>query len=122
EATHDLVFRTPSRKFAAAHRGRTHVYEFGWRSPACEGELGACHAVELPFVFNTLPCCTGPDGLVGENPPVSLAQTIHQMWIDFASNGQAPWPEYSDSTRQVFALEAGTWAHELPFPAERYLG
>ena len=39
----DLVFRWPARQFAAAHRGRTHLYEFGWRSPACNGELGACH-------------------------------------------------------------------------------
>ncbi len=121
EATHDLVFRAPARKFAGAHQGRTHFYELGWRSPACAGELGACHGLELPFVFNTLPCCTGPDGLAGENPPASLAQRIHQIWVDFARDGQAPWPEYSASARDVFALETATWGSEAPFPAERYL-
>ncbi len=44
----DLVFRLPTRAFAAAHRGRTHFYEFGWRSPLFNGQLGACHAIELP--------------------------------------------------------------------------
>jgi para-nitrobenzyl esterase len=33
DATTDLVFRWPARVFAAAHRGRTHMYEFDWRSP-----------------------------------------------------------------------------------------
>ncbi len=54
EAMTDLVFRWPARRFAEGHQGRTHVYEFDWRSPACGGELGACHGIELPFVFDTL--------------------------------------------------------------------
>src|SRR5205085_12069047 len=66
QAMHDLVFRGPARRFAEEHRGRTHVYEFDWKSPACGGELGACHAIELPFVFKTLGTATGPKGFAGE--------------------------------------------------------
>ena len=62
EAMGDLMFRAPARKLALAHLGSTHMYEFDWRSPACSGELGACHGLELPFVFKTLPSCTGPHG------------------------------------------------------------
>ncbi|MFD2500724.1 carboxylesterase family protein [Rhizorhabdus histidinilytica] len=67
DAMNDLVFRWPARRFAEEHRGRTHMYEFDWRSPAFRGELGACHGLELPFMFDTLAVATGPQGLVGES-------------------------------------------------------
>jgi para-nitrobenzyl esterase len=108
EAMTDLVFRLPARRFADAHRGATHLYEFGWRSPACNGELGACHALELPFVFNTLPVCTGPEGILGMNPPQEVAQRIHKLWVNFVSAGELPWPEYDPISRQRMALETAT--------------
>ncbi|WP_198956279.1 carboxylesterase/lipase family protein [Archangium sp. Cb G35] len=121
EAMHDLVFRWPARQFAAAHRGTTHFYEFGWRSPACGGELGACHGLELPFVFDTLASCTGPNGLVGSAPPQALADRIHRLWAGFATDGKLPWPEYDARTRQVCALETGETFTDASLPAERYL-
>jgi para-nitrobenzyl esterase len=53
------MFRGMTRRMAGIHRGRSYVYEFEWRSPAFNGELGAAHAVELPFVFDTLACASG---------------------------------------------------------------
>ena len=71
----ELVFHGPSRRLAQAHAdgssvgtgtgtgtGRTYAYDFGWRSPACGGGLGACHGLELPFVFDTLATATGRPG------------------------------------------------------------
>ncbi len=121
DALHDLVFRWPARRFAEAHRGATHVYEFGWRSPACGGELGACHALELPFVFKTLPEAAGPQGLVGPDPPQDLADRMHDLWVGFARDGSLPWPEYSAADRQVYAIETGVSRAEAPLPAARYL-
>lgn len=112
EALTDLVFRWPARQFAAAHQGRTHVYEFGWRSPACGGELGACHALELPFVFKTLPVATGAQGFAGPNPPQELADRIHDLWVGFARDGALPWPEFSKHDRQVYRLETGVTVAE----------
>jgi para-nitrobenzyl esterase len=120
EALHDFVFRWPSRRFAAAHQGRTHVYEFGWRSPACCGELGACHALELPFVFKTLPLVTGAEGLVGPSPPQALADSIHRIWVDFARDGSLPWGDYGPADRQVYALETGVSAAEPVMAAARH--
>jgi para-nitrobenzyl esterase len=122
EAMGDLMFRWPSRVTAAAHRGRTWVYEFGWRSPAIHGGLGACHALEIPFVFDTLTCVTGPKGLVGPNPPQALADRMHRIWVDFARHGTAPWPEFDEETRQVYAMETGIAAEEKPMPAAAYWG
>ncbi len=53
----DFVFRWPSFQLAAAHsaRGsRAFMYLFEWESPAFGGILGACHALELPFVFGAV--------------------------------------------------------------------
>lgn len=120
-ALSDLVFRYPARQFAAAHRGRTHVYEMDWRSPATGGELGACHGIELPFVFDTLAVATGPTGLVGENPPQALADRVHGLWVQFARTGELPWPEYSAADPQVFSLEAGKAEREPPMPCAAVL-
>jgi len=120
-ALSDLVFRYPARRFAAAHRGRTHMYEMDWRSPAAGGELGACHGIELPFVFDTLSTCTGPEGLAGVAPPQALADRIHGLWVAFARTGELPWPEYSAADPQVFALEAGVAAPEPPLPVAAIL-
>lgn len=121
EALHDLVFRWPARQFAAAHQGQTHMYEFDWRSPACDGELGACHGIELPFVFDTLPIATGVQGLAGVNPPQALADRVHKIWVDFATDGSLPWCEFNPETRQVLQLERGEAVHEPVMPAARFL-
>ncbi len=116
-ALNDLVFRWPARAYAAAHQGRTHFYEMDWRSPALGGELGACHAVDVPFVFNTLATATGPIGVLGQTPaPQALADRIQKIWIDFARDGSAPWPEYEPATRQVFRLDEGRAGPDADFP------
>lgn len=119
-AMSDLVFRWPARQFAAAHKGRTWMYELDWRSPACGGELGACHGMELPFVFKTLDITSGPRGLVGDTPPVELAERTHATWARFAHDGMLPWPEYDDS-RMVYQLARGEAISEPVMPAARFL-
>lgn len=117
----DLFFRAITRRIAELHQGWTWVFEFDWRSPALHGTLGAAHAVELPFVFDTLFPASGPDGLLGENPPQALADTIHALWIRFAADGALPWPQYETTTRQVYSLTAGITAHEPLTPAAAFL-
>jgi len=121
EALTDLVFRLPARRFAAAHRGRTHVYDFSWQSSAYDGALGACHAIELPFVFNTLGTVSGPRRLAGADPPQDLADRMNKLWIDFARTGALPWPEYVATTRIVYDPASDHAASEPVMPAERFL-
>ena len=122
ETLTDLIFRLPARRFAAAHRGSTHVYDFGWRSTAYNGRLGACHAIELPFVFNTLSTVTGPRGFAGEHPPQALADHMNRLWVEFATSGTLPWCEYTSENRIVYHPETGEAALERPLPAEAVLG
>ena len=117
----DLVFRWPARRFAEEHRGRTHVYEFEWRSTAFGGELGAAHAVEVPFVFDTLQVACGREGLCGEEAPQALADCIHAIWVSFARDGTLPWPPFTREDRQVYQLAAGRAVAEPPMPAAAFL-
>nr|WP_276592028.1 carboxylesterase family protein [Sphingomonas sp. GC_Shp_2] len=121
DAMNDLVFRWPARRFAEEHQGRTHVYEFEWRSPLFGGELGASHAMEVPFVFDTLPVATGNEGLCGPNPPQALAERVHKIWLDFARDGTLPWPAFTRENRNVHHLAAAETIHERPMAAAPFL-
>ncbi|MFE9775761.1 carboxylesterase/lipase family protein [Streptomyces sp. NPDC005931] len=90
----DHLFASGSRRLAHAHSqhsgSRTYRYEFSWRSAAFDGSLGACHCIELPFVFNRadLPSLSGPQALLGPDPaPLEEAAGVHAAWVRFASTG-----------------------------------
>ncbi|MXG25274.1 carboxylesterase/lipase family protein [Streptomyces sp. YIM 132580] len=96
----DLLLRVPLNRLADARAGApgsTYVYEFGWPSPV--QRLGACHALELGFVFDTL---AHPDtvALTGPDAPQELADAMHRAWVDFATTGAPGWPSW-DADRPV---------------------
>ncbi|WP_030165007.1 carboxylesterase/lipase family protein [Spirillospora albida] len=96
----DSLFRVPAHRTAAGHAasgGRTWMYEFAWRSPVAG--LGACHALELGFVFDNLRADTG--GMAGPNPPRGLAAAMHRAWLDFAVGGDPGWTPFDPATRPV---------------------
>ncbi|MCP3805354.1 carboxylesterase family protein [Allokutzneria sp. A3M-2-11 16] len=91
ELTEEL-FAKGTRKFAESRK--SYHYEFAWRSEAFEGKLGAAHAVELPFVFDTVhvPGLRGPKALLGPTePPRDLVDRMHSTWIRFAETGDPGW-------------------------------
>src|SRR5262249_13973078 len=64
----DFLFRTPAIRMVEAqlqHRDDVFIYEFGHRSTAFGGVLGACHAIEIPFVFDNVHK-RGVNGLIGD--------------------------------------------------------
>ncbi|RKR73445.1 carboxylesterase/lipase family protein [Frondihabitans australicus] len=93
----DGYYRVPALRLALAH-GLAHVYEFAWQAPAYDGRLGACHALELPFVFDTL-AEPGAAELVGDDAPQELATAVHDAWVAFATTGDPGWPRYTASER-----------------------
>ncbi|GAB3580800.1 carboxylesterase/lipase family protein [Calidifontibacter terrae] len=99
----DLLFREPSIRLAQARDGApTYMYEFAWPTP--EHGIGACHALELPFVFDTL---GDSSPLAGPDAPQSLATAMHTAWVAFATKGDPGWTPYdrSDRTTRRFATE-----------------
>ena len=101
--------------------GEPALYEFAWPSPALRGILGACHGLDLGFVFDTLdtPWLTGPEGLVGENPPVELARRVHHTWITFATTGDPGWVPYNTQQRSVMRINTSWEILTDPRPVER---
>ncbi|MFJ1586957.1 carboxylesterase/lipase family protein [Streptomyces sp. NPDC088197] len=98
----DWFFRIPAVRLAESVP-RAHVYEFGRRSTAFDGRLGACHASEIAFAFDNLDA-PGETMLLGEAPPQPLADTMHAAWVSFAVTGDPGWPAYDtrDRTTMVF--------------------
>jgi para-nitrobenzyl esterase len=100
------AFTAGSRRLAASHlarsSGSTYSYEFRWSSPAYEGRLGACHCVELPFVFDVvaMPELCADHGLLGPSEPAfALARQVHGHWVRFVERGDPGW---DDGTRHEF--------------------
>ncbi|MEU6218713.1 carboxylesterase/lipase family protein [Streptomyces sp. NPDC047022] len=94
----DWFYRLPALRLAEAqarHGARAFVYEFAWPSPAFGGALGACHALDVPFVFDNL-ADPAFAPLLGGTPPRALADMMHTAWVSFATTGDPGWPAYRD--------------------------
>jgi len=100
----DWFFRIPAIRLAEAHQGHSYMYEFVWPTPVLGGRLGACHALEIDFVFDTLDV-EGGDALYGSSPPAGLAATMHRAWAEFASTGRPGWAAYQPDTRATMTFD-----------------
>ncbi|MGW8571399.1 carboxylesterase/lipase family protein [Streptomyces niveus] len=122
----DALFGAGSWAMASAHaahsRSGTYGYEFTWRSEALDGQLGATHAVELPFVFDLsgLPQLHGPTALLGPGkPPAELAAGIHAAWVRFARTGDPGWAPYDNKRRTTMRIGAQWTEIDDPHSQER---
>jgi para-nitrobenzyl esterase len=108
----DFTFRQPSIKIAERHAYHhpTFMYDFRWASPVQNGALGAGHTVDVPFALHTLWTPHTPYHL-GDNPPVVLADQMHEAWSTFASTGRPAaaalpeWLPYEPGQRGTMALD-----------------
>jgi len=101
----DMFFRVPTLRLAEGHArgdGATFMYEFAWRTPVAELAC-ACHALELPFVFDNL-AQRGALELTGPNPPQALADEMHAAWIAFATHGDPGWQPFDLISRAVMSF------------------
>ncbi|HVT77840.1 MAG TPA: carboxylesterase family protein [Acidimicrobiales bacterium] len=122
----DQLFRQHSIRLAEAKAERgdpVWMYLFDWRSPARDGALGACHGLELPFVFGTLSSPLG--ALAGTGAAAdALASAVQESWIAFATSGdpETPslaWPQYDAKRRATAALGHVREVRGAPFDIER---
>jgi para-nitrobenzyl esterase len=124
----DRWFRHPAVRLAelqARNHRDVHAYLFTWPSPAFGGGLGACHALDLPFVWGThshppmRPIVGDADGAA------ALSRRMQGAWIAFAHGG-APahpelpdWPAYEPGRRATLELGATCRLLHAPGEAER---
>lgn len=121
----DLMFRVPSIKLAEnqCKYADTWMYIFAWPSKI-EG-FGACHAIELPFVFHNE---ENPDLITfaGDNLPTSLADMTQDAWVSFAVTGNPShsgipvWPKYDAQKRQTMIIHEKWHVEEDPGKEKRF--
>ena len=109
------------------HQPKTFLYFFEWESPARRGALGACHSLEMPFVWGTLDAPT-QDRFAGTGPAAELLSSqMMEAWLSFARHGDPShegigvWPTYERSGRQTMVFGPNTRVEAAPFEEERAL-
>lgn len=109
-ALDEYMFQRPMFELAAAqalHTRKVWLYRFRWRSTARDGGLGACHSLDLPFVFDNL----GQPGVAeftGAEAPQALADAMGEAWASFARVGEPglEWPEFDGDERRMLLFDA----------------
>jgi para-nitrobenzyl esterase len=115
----DRFFRLPALAVAAARapwQSATYVYEFAWPSPV-DG-LGACHSLEIPFVFDNL-SAEGAEPALGPAPPAALADRMHAAWLAFARDGDPGWSAFDDGCPVMIFNHPGSGVEADPRGDER---
>ncbi|NUP26074.1 MAG: carboxylesterase/lipase family protein [Nocardia sp.] len=117
----DWFYTIPGLRLGDARAGApaaTYMYEFAWRSPQFDGQLGACHFLEVPFVFDQLRD-RRMQWLTGPNPPQGLADLMHRTWVRFAGTGRVDWPRYEPERRATMRLDLEPAVVDDPYPTRR---
>jgi para-nitrobenzyl esterase len=121
----DSMFRVPAIRIAEARspkQSKTWMYLFTWPSPVLP-RLGACHAIELPFVFGNLKAAR-ISALIGGNPPQSLVDTMQSAWLAFARNGNPSasgvpeWQAYDTGSKATMILNTTSKQQDNPYGAD----
>jgi para-nitrobenzyl esterase len=119
----DLMFRIPALQMVEAQRKHNPAvfdYLFTYKSPVLGGVLGACHALEMSFVFGT-----HDDQFCGSGPEAdNLSETIQDAWTSFARAGNpscaalGDWAVYGDD-RMTMILDTQCRLEPAPYEEER---
>jgi para-nitrobenzyl esterase len=119
----DVMFRKTAIRIAEAQCKQApggYHYLFCWKSAAAGGVLGACHALEVGFVFgnHTAAFC-------GSGPAADkLSAEMQDAWTSFARTGNpsckslGSWPRYSQD-RATMIFDRSSRVEKAPYEPER---
>ena len=127
----DRVFRIPAVRLAEAQsahqaqRPRTWAYLVCWGSPLMGGSLGACHGIDIPFVFGSVGR-RGMQRFSGSGPDAErLSARMMDAWLAFARGGDPnhadlpDWAPYDAERRATLIFDREPGVSLAPFDAER---
>ena len=98
----DRTFSIPSLRIIEARQAftdNTYHYLFAWD----KGIFGACHGVDIPFIFGTVNSGYGKIFCGGGDEAMALSETVQNAWLAFAKTGVPSdeqlidWPAYSQT-------------------------
>ncbi len=111
--TTDSNFRirslTLAQRRAATATAPVWMYSFNWETPLHDGKMKAPHAMDVPFVFDTIDLTNATDS--GDTAR-HLAATMSGVWAAFARDGVPDhpsipyWPAYRVPKRATLILDA----------------
>ncbi len=124
------VFHFPASLLAesqAASGADVYSYLFTWRPPALRRTLGACHALDLPFIFGLTghPAARAFTGFAGSAS--RLSTRMQQAWISFAHTGYPgherlpSWDPYDGRARATMIFGRECSIADAPLDSERQL-
>ena len=127
----DRLFRVPTLRLLdaqAAHRDDTRGLQFTWTSQQFGVPMGACHVIDVPFVFGVTDTPAGMFFTGGGEPARALAAEVQKVWGDFAHGRAVQGPAWKDTRRvrqfgpgdaEAALLDAdgeALWADIIPVP------
>jgi para-nitrobenzyl esterase len=120
----DWFFRVPAIRVAEARCASggagTWMYRFDYPEPLDNHGFGACHATEVPFVFDTM-ARSGVAALIGDAPSQGVADRVHRVWVDFIAGGDPGWAPYDCFSRTTGLLTEDVVSVDDPAGDERAL-
>jgi len=125
----ELYYRRPLLALATLREQQnatTWNYLFEWSSPALRGRLGACHALEIPFVFGTLDA-PGMANFAGDGPDAwHVSEQMIDAWAAFAQDGNpgaavAAWTRWNRRDHWAWIIDRNARIERDPRAAERRL-
>ncbi len=120
----DESFRAPAWKLCerrCATDNPTWMYWFTWPTPVFDGAFGACHGLDIPFVFHNLNA-PGVEILAGNDASREpIADRISGELLSFARNGVVSWPNYDKTNRSTLKVDVETVVLTDPEPELRKL-
>lgn len=88
---------------------KVYSYQFDYKIPELiQKDLGVMHALELPFVFDTM-----PENLTLDEEGLAFKEVVHRYWLNFIRTGNpnigdevpAEWPPYTDADKKILVLD-----------------
>ena len=127
----EMMFRLPAIKQAQCHARRGgKVYMYYWTQPSTMRFRGACHAVELSYVFGNL----DETIFTGDRGSEELSHRVMTMWANFARTGdpsidELEWVPYDCERRATMVIsdeprmcdDVLAEQRKLLFPLLRYM-
>jgi len=127
----DRVFAVPAQRLcearvratppAASGAAGTYLYHFDFCGPLFEGELGACHTMDVPFALGTVDESFGRVFTGGGAEARALSDRMVDAWVAFARSGDpscarlGEWPRFSAPGERV-CMHLGQHCEPGPIP------
>jgi para-nitrobenzyl esterase len=119
----DNIFHYPAVRLADSlsdSQPQTYSYIFNWSPPMTVRYPGACHGIELPFVFGSIRSPVMRATLGALSSAQRLCDRVQDAWVAFARGGSPEheslpdWPAYSRSCRNTMGLGSECFLQEDP--------